>query len=167
MVYFSMVIMSEVEPEEIIECTNHEWAHMNGVHLQIKDLQFVESETVMSIYKVLKKNPKDVLLVELEKILIMAQEKARNDNMNEEGYDFLMNIYVNIGKSLLAMNLCVQIAMLNGQEVSTLNMLSNRAQYARKSWHLKIASKYAMKMKYLIQIAKEYKCIGYMHTSVK
>ncbi len=66
-VYFSMVISSEVEPKEIIERTTHEWAHMNGVHLQIKDLQFIESETVMSIYKVSKNNPKDVQLAELEK----------------------------------------------------------------------------------------------------
>ncbi len=50
--------------------------------------------------------------------------------------------------------------MLKGQEVSTFNnKLNNRAQYARKSWHLKVASKYAKKMKCLIQMAEEYGCI--------
>jgi hypothetical protein len=43
--------------------------------------------------------------------------------------------------------------------VSTFNKLSNRAQYARKSWHLEVASKYATKMKHLIQMAKEYGCV--------
>ncbi len=77
MVYFSMVIQSEVKPKEIIQCTKHEWAKMHGVRIQIKDLQFIESETVVSICKVLKNTPKDVLLAELEKNLIMTQEKAR------------------------------------------------------------------------------------------
>jgi hypothetical protein len=65
-VYFSMVISSEVEPNKIIECTAHEWSRMNGVQLQIKDLQFMESETVVSIYKVSKNTPKDMILKELE-----------------------------------------------------------------------------------------------------
>ena len=51
----------------------HEWTRMNGVRLQIKDLQFIESETVVSIYKISKNNSKDVLLAEVEKILITTQ----------------------------------------------------------------------------------------------
>jgi hypothetical protein len=62
-----MVISSEIEPKELIEWTTHEWAGMNGVRFQIKNLQFIESETVVNIYKVSKNNPKDVLLAELEK----------------------------------------------------------------------------------------------------
>jgi hypothetical protein len=50
-VYFSMVISSEVNPTEIIERTTHEWSCLNRARLQIKDLQFMESETVVSIYK--------------------------------------------------------------------------------------------------------------------
>jgi hypothetical protein len=100
-----MVILPEVEPKEIIECTTHEWSCMNITRLQIKDLQFMESETVVSIYKVLKNNPKDVILKELEKILIMTQEKARDDNMDVEDYDFSMDIDVDIGKTLPTMNL--------------------------------------------------------------
>ncbi len=100
-----MVILSEAEPPKIIECTTHEWLRTNGMRLQIKDLQFMESETVVSIYKVSKKNPKDVILKELEKILLMTQEKARDDNMDVEDYDFSMDIDVDIGKTLPTMNL--------------------------------------------------------------
>ena len=57
------------------------------------------------------------------------------------------------------MNLCVQITKLKGKEVPMFNKFSNRVQYARKSWHLKNVSKYATKMKCLIQIAKEYGCV--------
>ncbi len=45
--------------------------------------------------------------------------------------------------------------------MTTFNKLSNRAQYARKSWHIKVARKYATKLKSLIQMAKEYGCIIY------
>ncbi len=40
--------------------------------------------------------------------------------------------------------------------MSTFNKLSSRAQYARKSWHLEVATKHATKMKGLVQMAKEY-----------
>ncbi len=131
------------------------------MRLQIKDLQFIESETAVSIYKVSKNDPKDVLPAELEKFLIMTQERARYLNMNEEGYNSSMDIGVDIGKTLPTMNLQVQIAKLKGQEVTTFNKLSNRAQYARKSWHLEVASKYTMKMKSLIQMVKENGCGKY------
>ncbi len=51
-VYFSMVVSSEVEPVEIIERVTHEWAGLNGTRLQVKDLQFVDSEMFVSIFKV-------------------------------------------------------------------------------------------------------------------
>ncbi len=51
-VYFSMVASSEVEPREIIDRVMHEWARLNGTRLQVKDLQFVDSKTVVSIFKV-------------------------------------------------------------------------------------------------------------------
>ncbi len=101
MVYFSMVILSEVEPKEIIEHTTHEWLRMNKMRLQIKVLQFIESETMVSIYKVLKNTLKDVLLAELEKILTMTQGRARDDNMDEVDFNFLMDMDVEIGKLYL------------------------------------------------------------------
>ena len=63
---------------------------MNGFRLQIKELQFVDSETVNSIYNVSKLTPKEVILEELKRILIMAQEKAREDNLDLERYDFTL-----------------------------------------------------------------------------
>ncbi len=74
-----MFISSEVDPKEILKRMTHEWAHMNGARLQIKELQFVDSETVVRIYKVSKLTHKEVILAELKKILTMAQDKARED----------------------------------------------------------------------------------------
>jgi hypothetical protein len=49
-VYFSMIVSSEVTPKEIIDRTTHEWARLNRVRLQVKELQFVDSETVVTFY---------------------------------------------------------------------------------------------------------------------
>ena len=104
-VYFSMVVSSEVDNAEIIERTTHEWLRMNGTRLLIKDLQFMESETVVSIDKVSKNTPKDVILKKLGKILLMTQEKAREANMDDDEFDFAMDIGVAIGKTIPTMNL--------------------------------------------------------------
>ncbi len=57
------------------------------------------------------------------------------------------------------MNLCVQNALLRGQEVMALKKLSHRAQQACMSWHLEVDSQHVAKMKGLIQCAKEYGCV--------
>jgi hypothetical protein len=156
--YFSMVISSEVAPKEIIECTTHEWARMNGVRLQIKELQFVESETMVTFYKVSKLTPKDVLLAELKKILHMAQARAREEELEEDLYDFLMDMDVAIGETIPDMTLRVVQAKLKGEYVLTFNKLNNQAQFAWKTWHLEVASKYATNMKGLVQMDKDYGC---------
>jgi hypothetical protein len=113
---------------------------------------------VVTFYKVSKLTPKGVILAELKKILLMAQERAREDKLDEDLYNFTMDINVKIGESLPTMTLWVVQAKLKGEYVTTFNKLSNPAQYARKTWHLEVASKYAKKMKALVQMAKEYGC---------
>ena len=158
-VYFSMFVSSETPPKEILDRTTHEWARMNGVRLQIKELQFVDSKTVVSLYKVSKLTPRDVILEELKKILLLAQEKARADNLDHERYDFLLDLDVEDHSSLPAVTLRIQAAKLRGEDVSTFNKLNNRAQFARKTWHLEVPSAHAAKMKSLVEIAKAYKCV--------
>jgi hypothetical protein len=75
-VYFSMVISSEVRPQEIVDRVTHEWTRLNGTHLQIKELQSIKSETVVTFFKVSTLTPKGTLLAELKKILLEAQQKA-------------------------------------------------------------------------------------------
>ena len=154
-----MFVSSETPPKDIIDRTTHEWARVNGVRLQIKELQFVDSETVVSIYKVSKLTPKDVILEELKKILLMAQEKARKDDLEPELYDFLLDLDVGDTLVLPAMTLRIQAAKLWGEDVATFNRLNNRAQYARKTWHLEVPSAHAAKMKSLVEIAKAFKCV--------
>jgi hypothetical protein len=80
---------------------------------------------------------------------------ARDEYMDKENYDFTMELDLAIGETLPPMNLRIQNAKLKGQDVSTFNKLSHQAQYARKNWHLEVATKHAAKMKRLVQMAKK------------
>jgi hypothetical protein len=126
----------------------------------VKDLQFVDSETVVSIFKVSTATKKEVIHAELKRILHNAQAKASAEYMDQEKIDFSMDIDIPIGESLPAFNLKIQNAKLKGQDVLTFNKLSNQAQFARKSRHIKVASKYANGMKELVQYAKESGCMS-------
>jgi hypothetical protein len=67
-----------------------------------------------------------------------------------------MDMDVAIGETIPDMTLCVVLAMLKGEYNLTFNKLNNQAQFAQKTWHLEVTSKYATKMKGLVQMAKEY-----------
>ncbi len=128
----------------------------------------MDGKTVVMFYKVSKLTPKNVLLAELKKIL-MAQNRAREDALEEDLYNFLMDIDVAIGETLPEMTLRVVQAKLKGEYVSTFNKFNNRAQFACKTCHLEVASKYATKMKGLVQRAKEYGCFEHywgVHTHI-
>jgi hypothetical protein len=87
---------------------------MNGARLQIKELQFIDSETVVSFYKVSKLTPKEVLLTELRKILLAAQERAKEDNLDPDAYDFTLDLDLEETDSLPKMTLKIQTAKLKG-----------------------------------------------------
>ncbi len=158
-VWFSMVVLTSVPPGDIIERITHEWAHIGGVRIAIKDLQNLDSETVVSIFKVSMATDKRVILAELKRIISNAQAKAEAKGIGFDKYDFSMEMDVMIGETLPKMNLRLQSAKLRGQDLAIFNRLSGRAQYARKSWYLEVTSQHAKKMKALVQYVKEQVCV--------
>jgi hypothetical protein len=66
-----------------------------------------------------------------------------------------MDDSIELGQSLLPMNLCVHVAMLEGLPVNAYNKLSYHVQQVQRSRHLEVDSKYVAKMKGLVQCAKE------------
>jgi hypothetical protein len=119
-------------------------------------MQSIDSETVVTFYKVLKLTPKDVILAEMTKILIKAQDMAKEDGLGDDLWGFSMEIDVPIGKTLPDMLLRVLTAKIRGEDLFTFNRLNNRAQYAQKTWHLEVARKHAKKMMGLVQMTKDY-----------
>jgi hypothetical protein len=89
-VWFSMVISSVVPPQEIINGVTHEWVRLNGTRLQIKDLQSIDSKTVVTFFKVSTMTPNEVLLAELTKILHEAQKRVQQDSLDTTTFDFIL-----------------------------------------------------------------------------
>ncbi len=90
----------------------------------MKDLQFVDSKTVVSIFKVSTATRKEVIHAELKRILHNAQAMANLQYMDNKKFDFSMDINVPIGESLPAFNSRIQNAKLKGKDVSTFNSLA-------------------------------------------
>jgi hypothetical protein len=103
--------------------------------------------------------PKAVTLAELRMILHQAQQRASADALDTSTFDFSLDEGIEVGESLLPMNLRVQVALLKGAPVNAFLKLSHQAQQARRSWHLEVDCQYASKMKALVQVAKDYGCI--------
>ena len=100
-----MVISSESPPQEIIDKVTHKWLRLNGTHHHIKDLQSIDSEMVVTFFKVSTLTPKEVLLVELTKILHEAQKRAQDDLLDTTTYDFSLDEGIKMVVSLPPMNL--------------------------------------------------------------
>ncbi len=158
-VYFSMIILTEVHPQELLDRVTHEWARTGGSRLQIKDLQTIESKMVVTFFCVSTTTPKAVIKAELKLILLQAQQKASADSLDSSSYNFTLNNGIEVGESLPPMNLCVQVALLRGAPVNAFAKLSHQAQQARRIWHLEVDSRHAPKMKTLVQVAKDYGCV--------
>ena len=51
-VWFSMVVLTLVSFGEVIDRITHDWTRIGGTRISIKDLQNLDSKTVVSIFKV-------------------------------------------------------------------------------------------------------------------
>ncbi len=121
--------------------------------MNLKELQDICTETVVSIFSISMATPKDAIIGELKMILTKAQALAHDEDITKS--DFSMDPDIPYEEMLPAINLGVQNAKLRGQDLSLFNKLSNRTWYACKSWHIEVASKFAHRMKDLVQYTKD------------
>ncbi len=91
--YFNLVISSDVDPLEIITRTTYEWTRINGQRLQIKELQDVASETLVSFFKLSTETAKGVIIAEFKKILNEARDMAaKEDDDLRYKFDWSMDL---------------------------------------------------------------------------
>jgi hypothetical protein len=107
--------------------------------MNVKALQDICTETVVSMFRVSTATPKDTIIGELKMILMKAQDLAHDEDITK--FDFSMDPDVPYEEKLPAINLRIQNEKLHVQDVSLFNKLSNRAQYVCKSWHVEVARK--------------------------
>jgi hypothetical protein len=82
-VYFTMVIATDTNHEELIMRVVHEWHRKGGVCLQIKELQTFESETILLLFNIFTATNKKILHADLHEILTAAQSQIQEHNPTE------------------------------------------------------------------------------------
>jgi len=57
-IYFSLAIATDTEPEDLLSRIIHEWQRRGGILLRIKELQSFESKTILAFYNIFTATPK-------------------------------------------------------------------------------------------------------------
>jgi hypothetical protein len=86
-IYFSMAIATDEEPEDLLARVCHEWHHWGGNRLKVKELQSFESKTILCLFNVFTSTPKKNVLCKFCKILMAAQEMAQEMDPSQFFWD--------------------------------------------------------------------------------
>jgi hypothetical protein len=86
-VYFSLAIPMDEDPEELLPRIIHEWQHRGGILLKIKELQSFKSKMVLSLFNIYTAVPKKFILDKLLTILAQAQSFAQEEDFSEFNWD--------------------------------------------------------------------------------
>ena len=78
-VYFPLEIATDKEPEDLLSRIIHEWQRCGGIPLWIKELQSLESDTILAFYNIFTAIPKKYNILQefcaiLLELLSMTQE---------------------------------------------------------------------------------------------
>ncbi len=151
-VYFSLAIATDKDPEELLARIIHEWQRRGSILLRINELQSFESETNLTLFNICTAVPKKFILDKFLTILVQAQSFAQEDDFLEFNWD-ADNLPKNT--TLSAMEICLKNPKLPGQDTSSYSKLSWRVQANRKVYHVECDRRFATNIKRLAQVAKE------------
>jgi hypothetical protein len=132
-VWFTMAIATDVEPEEVVSRVVHEWHRIGGVQLRVKDLQTFKSKTILACFSVFTQTNKSTLLAELGEILTQAQERAQEINPTDFWWG---GKETHENSSLTPIELRLQNPKLPGQDTSHYSKLPWKVQANRKVLHV-------------------------------
>jgi hypothetical protein len=150
-VYFTMAIATDTDPEELILCVVHKWHRMGRVCLQIKEVQTFESEIILLLFNIFTAPNKKIILMELHEILTAAQSQVQEQDPTEF-WRGLEDMAPNSSLPLLELRL--QNPKLPGQDTSHFNKLSWWVQANWKVYHVECNSHFAKDIQRLMHYAK-------------
>ncbi len=151
-VYFSLAIATDEDPEELIARIVHKWQRCSGILLQIKELPSFESKTVLTLFNIYTAVPKKLILDKFLTILGQAQSLEEEEDCSEFNWD-TGDLPKN--STLPAMEIFLQNPKLPGQDTSNYNKLSWRVQANHKVYHVECHRRFATDIKWLTQVSKE------------
>jgi hypothetical protein len=150
-VYFSLAIAMDEDPEELLARIIHEWQCHGGILLRIKELQSFESKTVLSLFNICTAVPKKFILDKFLTILAQAQSFAQEEDFLEFNWD--VDDFPN-NSTLPAMEIHLQNPKLPGLDTSNYSKLSWRVQASRKVYHVECDQCFAVDIKRLAQMLR-------------
>ncbi len=124
-IYFSTVIATDEELEELLARISHEWHMRGGIILRVKELQSFDSKTILCLFNVLTATRKKTILAELGQNLAKSQEQAQELDATEFLWD--PNELPRFS-TLPALELRLQNPKTPGHDTSQYSKLSWRAQ---------------------------------------
>jgi hypothetical protein len=86
-IYFSMAIATDKEPEDLLAQVSHEWHWRGGIMLMVKDLQSFESKMILCLFNVFTATNKKAVLAKLCEVLSKAQELVQDIEPTEFFWD--------------------------------------------------------------------------------
>jgi hypothetical protein len=146
-VWFSFVVASDVDPEEILDRIRHEWKKNGGRRLGIKDLKTHHQEGSIVLYHLYNQGSEETIASEGIEIPTRAKEEELSDNMVEN----FKWANVNIPEFTLAL----KVPNIPGQGTSKMNKVTWRMKNMRKAYHLVCDKSHVPHLQDLMAIAKD------------
>ena len=150
-VYFAFAICCDIAPAMLLARVGIEWTRAGGSRLMIKSLPCFDTVCPLVFYYLYNDTHPTTILEELKKILTHTQELCMNDMEAMDSVEITLN-------DLPEMTLRKMIPKIPGQDTSTFKHISNRAQFARRAWHLEVEASSAWWIKELVEKAKHFGC---------
>ena len=150
-VYFAFAICCDVAPAMLLARVGIEWTRAGGTRLMIKSLPCFDTVSPLVFYYLFNDTHPDTLREEFKKILTLTQNLCMDDFADMSDASVVLS-------DLPEMTFRKMIPKIPGQDTSSLKHLSNRAQFARRAWHLELEASSAEWLKELTDKAKHYGC---------
>ena len=149
-VYFAFAICCDVEPSALLARVGIEWTRAGGSRLMVKSLPCFDTVCPLVFYYLFNETHPATLIEEFKRILAHTQALCVDD---PDMIDVDISIY-----ELPEMSLRKMIPKIPGQDTTSFKHISNRAQFARRAWHLEVEASSAWWLKELVEKAKDYGC---------
>ena len=149
-VYFAFAICCDVAPALLLARVGIEWTRAGGSRLMVKSLPCFDTVSPLVFYYLFNETHPATILEEFKKILSHTQDLCSHDMED-------MDIDIALGH-LPEMSFRKMIPKIPGQDTTSFKHISNRAQFARRAWHLEVEASSADFIKTLVEKAKSYGC---------
>jgi hypothetical protein len=146
-VYLSLALSSDEDPEEVIEGMAAEWSRCGGVKMFRKKLQSFKTKSPVAFFFLLNSANQSTISAEYKRILEEAQDIATWEDMDGD-FDAATATVPDV-------SIRVAVPQLKGQDTSIYKGWSNKQNWCRKLMHVECDKEHVAVLKCLTQAATD------------